>query len=114
MPSRQRPAVPTYQELRVEIMQGEDRKKAGRREEEVPALKKSHHRAKHRDSQDSPNPEEIGQELQRRKEAEDRKWVPKKGPAREPGRNQGSRNPCREEIWNTPNRTGKEVEPERR
>ena len=63
-PSVQRPAVHIYQELRVEIMQGEDRKKASQREEEVPALKKSHHRAKHRDSQDSPNPEEKRPALQ--------------------------------------------------
>ena len=46
-PSLQRPAVPIYQELRVEIMQGEDRKKTGQKEEEVPALKGSYHCAKH-------------------------------------------------------------------
>ena len=74
MPSRQRPVVPTYQELRVEIMQGENRKKANHREEEVH----------------------------------------EKGPAREPGTNQGSRKPSREEIRKTPNRTGKEVEPVQR
>ena len=86
----------------------------GQREEEVPALKGLYHRAKHRDSQDPPNPEEIRPALQRSKEAEDRKWVPKKGPASEPGTNQGSRKPSREEIRKTPNRTGKEVEPEQR
>ena len=79
-PPLQRPAVPIYQKLRVEIMQGEDRKKAGQREEEGPALKETYHRTKHRDPQDPPSPEEVVPELQRRKEAEGRKWVPKKGP----------------------------------
>ena len=53
-PSLQRPAVPIYQELRVEIMLGEDRKKAGQLVEEGPALEGSHHRAKHRDPLDPP------------------------------------------------------------
>ena len=113
-PSLQRPAVPIYQELRVEIMQGEDRKKAGQREEEGPALKGLHHRAKHRDPQDPPSPEEVVTELQRRKEAEGRKWVPKKEPAREPGTDRGSRKPSREEFRNTSNKTCKGVEPGRR
>ena len=48
-----------------------------------------------------------------RKKADQREEeVPKKGPAREPGTNQGLKKTSREEIRNTPNRTGKEVEPE--
>ena len=50
-----------------------------------------------------------------RKKADQREEeVHEKGPAREPGTNQGSRKPSREEIRKTPNRTGKEVEPEQR
>ena len=110
-PPLQRPAVPIYQELRVEIMQGEDRKKAGQREEEGPALKGLYHRKKHRDPQDPPSPEEVVPELQRRKEANGRNWVPKEGPAREPGTDQGSRKPSREELRNMSNKTCKGLEP---
>ena len=74
MPSRQRPAVPNYRELRVDTMQGENRKKADQREEEAQ----------------------------------------EKEPAGEPGTNQGLRKPSKEEIRKTPNRTGKETEPEKR
>ena len=63
-----------YRELRVETMQGENRKKADQKEEEAQ----------------------------------------EKEPARELGTNQGLRKPSKEEIRKTPNRTGKEVEPEKR
>ena len=54
---------------------------------------------------------EIMQGENRKKADQREEEVHEKGPAREPGTNQGSRKPSREEIRKTPNRTGKEVEP---
>ena len=49
----------------------------------------------------------------RKKANQSEEEAQEKEPAREPGVNQGSRKPSKEEIRKTPNRTGKEVEPEK-
>ena len=84
-----------------------DGKKAGQLEEEGPALDGSHIRAKPPDPQDPLSPEEVVPELQRRKEEEEQNRVTKRGPAREPGTDQGSRKPSKEELRDTSNKTCK-------
>ena len=50
----------------------------------------------------------------RKKANQSEEEAQEKEPARELGTNQGLRKPSKEEIRKTPNRTGKEVEPEKR
>ena len=81
-PSPPRPAVPVYQGLRVELILEETGSQEARRvvdgqeaeppeeeQEERPALKSPHDRAKPSGPQGPPSPEDVVPELQRRAEA---------------------------------------------